>query len=225
MTAKLIDFSKVDNISTTGVKTRQSMVEQLAISCTSVKAVMINTPRHYFIDEALSYHAYRNISLPIGYGQTISQPQVVALMSSALIDNSTSTNSVLEIGTGCGYQAAILAQLFDVVYSIERIAKLYQSAKQRFKELGIDNIHCFHSDGSNLQKKQKFDAIMFTAAAEKIPQNVIQLLAKGSCLVAPEGRQNDDGQRLVKIVFDGRDYHKTEIGWVDFVPLLSGLVG
>ena len=222
----LSDFSTYQGVGVTGVKARQKMVDELNIKHLSVKGIMAKTPRHYFVDEALSHHAYDNISLPIGFSQTISQPQIVAQMTQALIGNDAknSFETVLEVGTGCGYQTAILAQLFDTVYSIERIASLQLKAKSRLNTLGFNNIHCFHSDGSNLQKTQTFDAIILTAAPDIIAEHIINLLAVNGRLIAPEGGQNQSGQKLIEITFDGQQYHKQSIGVVDFVPLLDGLV-
>lgn len=222
--SKLINFSAVDGVGITGIKTRQSMVDNLSIEHEQIKSVMVNTPRHYFVNEAQSHQAYHNISLPIGLGQTISQPQIVAQMSTALMHHSTQQKNILEVGTGCGYQTAILAQLFETVYSIERIEKLHHTAKKRLQNLHIDNVHCFLSDGSNLQKDFKFDAIILTAAPDNIPQHLINLLNKGGCLIAPEGSQEQSHQHLICITFDGKNYQKNEIGLVDFVPMLEGVV-
>ena len=199
------------------------MVSSLNIKSDVVKKIMLSVPRHFFIDEAMFRHAYDNITLPIGYSQTISQPGVVAIMTEALIEKGCYYGSVLEIGTGCGYQSAILAQLFDVVYSIERIYSLHAKAKTRLSELGIKNVHCYYSDGYNLQKDQKFDAIIITAAPKTIPNHIINRLLPGGRLVSPEGKQGDAWQKLVKIIFDGNDFDKKILANVRFVPLLDGM--
>jgi protein-L-isoaspartate(D-aspartate) O-methyltransferase len=220
----LFNFSNTDGFGATGTKSRQMMVDQLKVSQPSIKKIMVNTPRHYFIDQALSHHAHHNIALPIGFSQTISPPSIVAEMSNALLENSKAFNTILEVGTGCGYQTAILAQMFKTVYTIERIAELHKKAKNRLDKLKLSNIHYFHSDGSNLQKHQVFDAIILTAAPREIPKNIIKLLAKDGCLIAPEGAQNDCYQKLIRLKFDGKRYKKKIIGIVDFVPFLEGLV-
>ncbi len=216
------------NIGAFSAKNRQEMVDDLNVRHTKVKEILLKTPRHYFVDQALSLQAYNNISLPIGFSQTISPPSVVAQMTQALIkcihNQDTTNKTVLEVGTGCGYQSAILAQLFKTVYSIERIEGLHLKAKERLLSLGFHNIHCFLSDGSNLQVTQTFDAIIITAAPDVIPAHIIKLLAPNGRLIAPEGKQEKTGQKLIEIIFDGKKYHKKQIGMVDFVPMLKGLV-
>ncbi len=220
---KVIDFSHIPGVGVVGNKARKAMVNALNINNKTIREVITNTPRHFFLSDALAKHAYSNIALPIGFGQTISQPEVVAHMSEALFENSKNHKAVLEVGTGCGYQSAILAQLFNQVYTIERIEGLYKNSKKRLKALKLNNVHCYLSDGANLINKQKFDAIIITAAAEKIPQHFINLLAKEGCLIAPEGSQQANYQYLVKITFDGKKYQRNNISAVNFVPLLSGI--
>lgn len=200
------------------------MVAMLNISNKKVREAMQEVPRHKFIDEALSRHAYENIALPIGFSQTISQPEVVVIMTEALMEEDACYNSVLEIGTGCGYQSAILAKLFNTVHSIERIYDLHIKTKNRLKQLDIKNVNCYHSDGNNLQKEQKFDAIIITAAPDEIPQHIIQHLAVGARLVSPEGKQEDISQKLIKINFDGEKFTKKQLTTVDFVPMITGLI-
>lgn len=224
----LFDFPlEAQGVGITGIQNREKMVAGLSIKNDIVAQILTNTPRHYFIDQALKQDAYKEQTLPIGFSQTISAPQVVAKMSDALVSYANrfgSFNSVLEVGTGCGYQTSILAQLFKTVYSIERVEGLHKKARQRLSELGFNNIHCFFSDGSNLQKNQTFDAIIITAAPAKIPENIIKLLSKDGCLISPEGEQGEQSQNLIKIIFDGENYKKSKIGLVDFVPLLPGMV-
>ncbi len=216
-------FIKEEIIDIKANKHRQEMVQALDIEHLKVKDALLSVPRHKFVDEALSRHAYENITLPIGFSQTISQPAVIAKMTDALISKDDNYNSILEIGTGCGYQSAILAKLFTSVYSIERIYGLHTSAKTRLKKLGIDNVYCHHSDGSNISAEQKFDAIIITAAPDKIPEHIINSLATNGRLVAPEGKQNT-AQKLIKITFDGEDFSKQVLDYVNFVPLLTGII-
>ncbi len=216
-------FIKEKTLNIKASKQRAEMVQALNIKHLQVKDAMLSVPRHKFVDEALSRHAYQNITLPIGFSQTISQPIVIAKMTETLISANYNYNSVLEIGTGCGYQSAILAKLFTTVYSIERIYDLHISAKERLKNLGFDNIHCYHSDGSNISEEQKFDAIIITAAADKIPEHIINSLAINGRLIAPEGKQNTT-QKLIKITFDGENFSKQILDYVQFVPLLTGVI-
>ncbi|WP_272690523.1 protein-L-isoaspartate(D-aspartate) O-methyltransferase [Providencia sp. PROV152] len=175
-------------------------------------------PRERFVDEALSHKAYDNIPLPIGYGQTISQPYIVAKMTALLAV--TSQDHVLEIGTGSGYQTAVLAHLADHVFSVERVKSLQWTAKRRFKQLDLHNISTRHGDGwEGWQSKGPFDAIIVTAAPSEIPPRLLQQLKEGGRLVLPVG---DKDQALKLIIRRGNDYHANVIEKVRFVPLVSG---
>ncbi|WP_272659302.1 protein-L-isoaspartate(D-aspartate) O-methyltransferase [Providencia sp. PROV121] len=175
-------------------------------------------PRERFVDEALSHKAYDNIPLPIGYGQTISQPYIVAKMTALLAIKPE--DHVLEIGTGSGYQTAVLAHLAKHVFSVERVKSLQWTAKRRFKQLDLHNISTRHGDGwEGWQSKGPFDAIIVTAAPSEIPPRLLQQLKEGGRLVLPVG---DKDQALKLITSRGNDYHANVVEKVRFVPLVAG---
>lgn len=175
-------------------------------------------PRESFVSQAMMHQAYDNNALPIGQGQTISQPYIVAKMTELL--ELERSSKVLEVGTGSGYQTAVLAQLVDHVYSIERIKSLQWDAKRRLKQLDIYNISTKHGDGwLGWEAKAPFDAIIVTAAAESVPQALLEQLAEGGRLVIPVG---DNEQYLLKIVRQGDAFVSTTIETVRFVPLIAG---
>ncbi|MEZ8744245.1 protein-L-isoaspartate(D-aspartate) O-methyltransferase [Vibrio sp. 10N.222.54.F12] len=175
-------------------------------------------PRESFLSQAMHHQAYDNNALPIGQGQTISQPYIVAKMTELL--ELQQDSRVLEIGTGSGYQTAVLAQLVDRVYSVERIKSLQWDAKRRLKQLDFYNISTKHGDGwQGWSSKAPFDAIIVTAAAESIPQALLQQLKDGGRLLIPVG---DDEQQLLKIVRHGDEFLSSVIEMVRFVPLVPG---
>ncbi|MFA0014698.1 protein-L-isoaspartate(D-aspartate) O-methyltransferase [Vibrio lentus] len=175
-------------------------------------------PRESFLSQAMYHQAYENNALPIGQGQTISQPYIVAKMTELL--ELQQNSRVLEIGTGSGYQTAVLAQLVDHVYSVERIKSLQWDAKRRLKQLDFYNISTKHGDGwQGWAAKAPFDAIIVTAAAESIPQALLQQLKDGGRLLIPVG---DDEQQLLKIVRHGDEFLSSVIEMVRFVPLVPG---
>ncbi|MEC7940097.1 MAG: protein-L-isoaspartate(D-aspartate) O-methyltransferase [Pseudomonadota bacterium] len=175
-------------------------------------------PRESFLSQAMYHQAYDNNALPIGQGQTISQPYIVAKMTELL--ELQQDSRVLEIGTGSGYQTAVLAQLVDHVYSVERIKSLQWDAKRRLKQLDFYNISTKHGDGwQGWSSKGPFDAIIVTAAAESIPQALLQQLKDGGRLLIPVG---DDEQQLLKIVRHGDEFLSRVIEMVRFVPLVPG---
>lgn len=177
-----------------------------------------NLPRESFVSQAMVHQAYDNNALPIGQGQTISQPYIVAKMTELLQLDRCST--VLEVGTGSGYQTAVLAQLVDHVNSIERIKALQWDAKRRLKQLDIYNVSTKHGDGwKGWPNKAPFDAIIVTAAAESIPQALLDQLAEGGRMIIPVG---DDEQTLIKIVRQDGEFHSETIEMVRFVPLVAG---
>lgn len=180
-------------------------------------------PRHLFIDEAMASRAYENTALPIGHGQTISQPWVVARMTEALIERGI-PERVLEIGTGSGYQAAVLASLVPQIHTVERIEELLRQARRRFRQLGIENLRSKHDDGTlGWPSEGPFDAIILTAAGEGIPQQLFDQLAPGGVLVAPVGPSG--AQTLLRLhVDDDGELVPENLGNVSFVPLLGGLV-
>lgn len=175
-------------------------------------------PRECFVSQAMMHQAYDNNALPIGLGQTISQPYIVAKMTQIL--GLTPTSRVLEVGTGSGYQTAILAQLVDHVFSIERIKTLQWEAKRRLKQLDIYNVSTKHGDGwQGWSAKAPFDAIIVTAAAQEIPQALLEQLNDGGRLVIPVG---GDEQQLLKIIRQGDTWITDVVEMVRFVPLVAG---
>jgi protein-L-isoaspartate(D-aspartate) O-methyltransferase len=180
-------------------------------------------PREKFVPKELQAESYENRPLPIGHQQTISQPYIVAKMTEILVQNKNQKkNKILEIGTGSGYQAAILSQFFNTVYTIERILSLKQSADSCFKQLNLNNIKTFYGDGyQGLPDYAPFDAIIITAAAEKIPPNLLAQLIEGGSLLLPIGEPGFS-QILQLITKKGKTYKTKNFDWVTFVPLLKG---
>jgi protein-L-isoaspartate(D-aspartate) O-methyltransferase len=208
----------------TSQRARDRLIERLksdGISDRRVLDVMGRLPRHLFIEEALASRAYEDSALPIGLGQTISQPWVVARMTEAVIQDKI-PDKVLEIGTGSGYQAAVLAALVKNVYTVERIEELLRNARRKFRKLGIDNIRSKHDDGKlGWPEHAPFDAIMLTAAGDHIDARLVEQLAPGGVLVAPVGPSG--GQQLKRFRRDGDAMIEESLGAVSFVPLLGGL--
>lgn len=215
----------LEGIGMTSRRTRERLVNRLreqGIVNDQVLAVMLSTPRHLFLDEALAHRAYEDTALPIGYNQTLSQPYIVARMTELILQKGEVRN-VLEVGTGSGYQTAVLAQLADKVYSVERIGGLQQKAKQRLRTLGLRNVYLNHSDGEmGWPVMAPFDAIVVTAAPSQVPESLLEQLAPGGWLVIPVGEQE---QTLMRISKDeqGNLYHEA-VEPVRFVPLLSGVL-
>ncbi|HBR97267.1 MAG TPA: protein-L-isoaspartate(D-aspartate) O-methyltransferase [Gammaproteobacteria bacterium] len=208
----------------TSQRTRNRMVERLqqqGIQDSRVLDVMGSVPRHLFMDEAIATRAYEDVALPIGGGQTISQPFIVARMTEILLGTG-SVNKVLEVGTGSGYQAAVLSRLVKKVYTCERILTLLRKAEERFERLAFQNIRTRYSDGSwGWPEQGPFDAIMVTAAPESIPDALTCQLAEGGRLVCPVGRR--EGEQLLTVVTRTEDTFNVETGEsVRFVPFLSG---
>ncbi len=208
----------------TSPRTRERMVQRLrngGIRNRAVLEAMRRTPRHLFVDEALASRAYEDSALPIGQGQTISQPYVVARMTEALFQAGP-LDTVLEVGTGSGYQTAILAQLVRRVYSVERIDVLLKQARRRFSELQLRNIRLHHSDGGmGLPQYAPFDGILVTAAPLGIPKALLQQLEIGGRLVLPIGPR--DEQALVRVIRTHGGYEREILERVSFVPLLGGV--
>jgi protein-L-isoaspartate(D-aspartate) O-methyltransferase len=209
----------------TSTGTRDRLVNRLrshGITDERVLEAITQVPRHTFVDEALSSRAYEDTALPIGQGQTISQPWIVAKMTEALLDGGQ-PQKVLEIGTGSGYQAAVLAHLVPEVFSVERIKELLRTARQLFHVLRIYNVRTRHADGHlGWPSQAPFDGIIITAAARTIPEALIEQLRVGGLLVMPLEREGE--QRLLAIRREEEGYETTDLGGVVFVPMLSGLV-
>lgn len=210
-------------IGMTSQRTRDRLIARLqeaGIQDERVLAVMRTTPRHLFMDEAMASRAYEDTALPIGFGQTISQPYIVARMTETLLQPVV-PSKVLEVGTGSGYQTAVLAQLVDQVYSIERINNLYQLARQRLAPLHLRNVHLKLGDGyQGWPQQAPFDAILVTAAPESLPRDLLKQLAIGGRMVIPVGKAMR--QRLLVITRDQEGYQEQELDWVSFVPMLKG---
>ena len=186
----------------------------------SVLKAVASTPRELFLPDALRHKAYQNTALPIGQGQTISQPYIVAKMTELLVETTDVTGSVLEIGTGSGYQTAILAQLFAKVFSVERIKTLQFQAKRRMNQLDLHNVAMKHGDGwLGWASKGPFDAIIVTAAASHIPLKLYEQLNEGGRLIIPVGEQT---QELRCITRNGDEFDSKIIEAVRFVPLVAG---
>lgn len=209
----------------TSQRTRNRLIARLmeeGIHDKRVLDVMRTTPRHIFVDEALASRAYEDTALPIGYNQTISQPYIVARMTELLLENTKKLNHVLEIGTGCGYQTAILAQLVGDVYSVERILPLQKKAKVHTELLNLKNIHYSYSDGSwGWEEYAPFDGILVAAAPREIPEALLQQLAIDGVLIIPVGEQGGD-QTLQRITRTESGFYVEDFDPVIFVPFLAG---
>jgi protein-L-isoaspartate(D-aspartate) O-methyltransferase len=211
-------------IGMTSQGTRDRLVRRLrekGIEDERVLHAIATTPRHEFVDEALSSRSYEDTALPIGLGQTISQPWVVAKMTEAMLDGG-SPQKVLEVGTGSGYQAAILAVLVPQVFTVERIEELLKIARRRFHRLKLNNIYTRHADGHlGWPSQAPFDGIIVTAAASRLPLELVAQLRVGGVLVAPVERGGMQRLLAVRRTEDGHE--ERDLGGVIFVPLLAGL--
>lgn len=216
--------SKDRGIGMTSQGTRDRLVQTLrkeGIGDERVLKAITQVPRHKFVDEALSSRAYENTALPIGQSQTISQPWIVARMTEAILDGGQ-PEKVLEVGTGSGYQAAILSQLVPKVFTVERIDELLKFARRRFHNLRLNNIYVRYADGHlGWPSQAPFDGIMVTAVAQSVPQELMDQLRIGGLLVIPVERNGQQRLITVRRLEDGFD--ETDLGAVVFVPLLSGL--
>lgn len=214
----------LQGIGMTSQRTRDRLIQRLrerGIQNQQVLAVMRDIPRHIFVDEALASRAYEDSSLPIGHGQTISQPYIVARMTEALLQDGT-PRKVLEVGTGSGYQTAILARLVSEVYTVERIAALLEQARQRLsRQLKLSNVRYKHSDGSwGWKQHAPYDGILVAAAPETVPLELCQQLAEGGRMVIPSG---PNGQQQLRVYTrEGETLKETLLESVSFVPLLTG---
>jgi len=198
-------------IGMTSQRTRERLIQRLkdqGISNQKVLDVIRVTPRHLFLDEALSHRAYEDTALPIGYGQTLSQPYVVALMTEILLSLGP-RKKVLEIGTGSGYQATVLAQLVDQVYSVERIKPLQDKARERLRQLGLRNVRLTHTDGG-------------FGLPDEVPEELLHQLAPDGILVIPVGPGDEQELRVIIRDGDSSKFEERVVETVRFVPLLSG---
>ncbi len=213
----------LNGVGMTSQRTRDRLVQRLreqGIMDERILDVINSTPRHAFIDEALAHRAYEDIALPIGFNQTISQPYIVARMTEVLLSDGP-LSRVLEIGTGSGYQAAVLAQLTDSVFTVERISGLLEKAVSRFKLLGLRNIQYKHADGGmGWPEKGPYDGIIVTASPRRIPDELIGQLAEGGRMVVPLGHGDHQQLTLVSNSADGVTSEVLEA--VKFVPLQGG---
>ncbi|WP_444898758.1 protein-L-isoaspartate(D-aspartate) O-methyltransferase [Microbulbifer sp. VAAC004] len=222
-----MDRLRHEGLGMTSQRTRNRLIQRLrdeGISNEEVLDVMASTPRHLFLDEALAIRAYEDTALPIGYGQTISQPYIVARMTELLMSRAKSLHRVLEVGTGSGYQTAILSRLVEQLFSVERVEPLLDKARQRLNELGYRNIeYNLSSGGFGWPEKGPYDAILAAAAPSTVPDELKQQLGPNGVLVIPVGSEQ---QHLMMISrrqdTDQFDVEKLEA--VRFVPLLSGVV-
>jgi len=215
----------LQGIGMTSQRTRDRLVQRLrehGINNEQVLAVIGAVPRHIFIDEALAHRAYEDTALPIGHGQTISQPFIVALMTQTLLNRPR--ERVLEIGTGSGYQTAVLAALIERVFTVERIQPLIERARERFRVLKLRNVRVKYDDGNlGWADQGPFDGIIVTAAARNVPEALLAQLAVGGRMVIPVG---DDRAQELKVIDRTEDgLHEESLEYVRFVPLLRGTVG
>jgi protein-L-isoaspartate(D-aspartate) O-methyltransferase len=214
-------------IGMTSQRTRERMVERLrksGIRDERVLGAMAAVPRHLFVEEALASRAYEDTALPIGFAQTISQPYVVARMIEMVVEGRT-PGKALEVGTGCGYQAAVMAQVFPEVYSIERIKALLERARANLLALRLANLRLAHGDGyAGLEKAAPFQAIVVAAAARQVPEALLRQLAPGGRMILPLHAQGSrgEGQRLVLYERSGRGFLESELDPVRFVPMEMG---
>src|SRR5580658_2075048 len=216
---------RMSGIGMTSARTRDRLVQRLREQGVTNLAVLDrvrNVPRHIFVDEALGSRAYEDTALPIGFGQTISQPYIVATMTAALLEAGALDN-VLEVGTGCGYQTAILAPLVTRVSTIERIEPLLARARLRLKELGIRNVRFRHGDGAlGWKAHAPFDGILVAAAPLTVPDALIRQLRVGGRLIVPVGPEGE--QELVRFTRREQRVERDSLGSVAFVPLVGGMV-
>ncbi|TXL13887.1 protein-L-isoaspartate O-methyltransferase [Methylococcaceae bacterium HT4] len=217
-------MNSIQGIGMTSCRTRERMINRLidqGISNHKILDAMRNVPRHLFMDDALASRSYEDTALPIGHGQTISQPYIVAKMTELLVDQRHLKN-VLEIGTGCGYQTAMLAQLIEHVNTVERIYPLYKQAKDRLWELNIRNVSYLHSDGGwGWEQKAPFDGILVAAAPPEIPEKLLEQMAVGGIMLIPIGKERGV-QELQRVIRTESGYEVEALELVSFVPFLSG---
>lgn len=210
-------------IGMTSQRTRARMLERLrdkGIENENVLAALAAVPRHLFVDEALASRAYEDTALPLGHSQTISQPYIVARMIEVLLEGRSGLGKTLEIGTGCGYQAAVLAELVDVLYSVERIGSLLEQARKNLAKVGLDRVKLRYADGHlGVPEAAPFDTIILAAAANRVPKTLVGQLAIGGRLVLPLGTEE---QQLLLVERKVDRLVETRLDAVKFVPMLPG---
>jgi protein-L-isoaspartate(D-aspartate) O-methyltransferase len=215
--------NSIQGIGMTSARTRDRLVERLknhGIRASAVLEQIRNVPRHLFVDEALASRAYEDTALPIGHSQTISQPYVVAKMTEALLEDFDG-DKVLEIGTGCGYQTAMLAPLVKEIYTVERIPELLRKTKQRLRRLDIYNVRFRLDDGwQGWPKYAPYDGIIVAAAAAELPRKLLEQLAPGGRLIMPVGPSG--AQELTMVLRRDDHFEQLSLGGVSFVPLVKG---
>jgi protein-L-isoaspartate(D-aspartate) O-methyltransferase len=216
-----------NGIGMTSARTRERLIERLKSEGVKSQTVLERiraVPRHLFVDEALASRAYEDTALPIGFGQTISQPYIVAVMTEALLaglPTGKKLTKVLEIGTGCGYQTAVLAPFAQHIYSVERIQPLLQRARSKLTQLSINNVSLRHADGWHGWRSQApFQGILVAAAPEEVPPELLEQLDDGGRLVIPFGARGH--QHLVSMTRDGTEIHQQQLIPVSFVPFVEG---
>ncbi|MGW8368442.1 MAG: protein-L-isoaspartate(D-aspartate) O-methyltransferase [Gammaproteobacteria bacterium] len=211
-------------IGMTSARTRERLVQRLreqGIANEQVLERIRSVPRHLFVDEALASRAYEDTALPIGFGQTISQPYVVARMTALLIEGGH-PRKALEIGTGCGYQTAVLAPMVGQLFSIERIDALMRRARERMRMLNLYQVRLRLADGwKGWPSEAPFDGILVAAAAPSLPENLLQQLADGGRLIMPVGAGR--GQRLLRVTRRGAVFEQESLDGVSFVPMIEGV--
>jgi protein-L-isoaspartate(D-aspartate) O-methyltransferase len=216
---------RLEGIGMTSRRTRQRMVERLkeqGISNPEVLRVMLETPRHIFMEDALASRAYEDTALPIGFNQTISQPYIVARMTELLLEWGP-LDKVLEVGTGSGYQTAVLAQLVKRVHSVERIYPLQQRARRCLQDINLRNVRLRHTDGGwGWDEYAPYDGILVTAAPDELPEALLTQMARRSVMVIPVG--GGRSQMLQRVTRDETGYRVEAIEPVNFVPFLPGVV-
>ena len=221
--------ARIRGIGMTSHRTRLRLIERLrsnGIRDESVLQAMVDVPRHCFVDEALASRSYEDCALPIGEGQTISQPYVVALMSELVVNSGypdQPVKRVLEIGTGSGYQAAVLAELVPEVYTLERIKSLAIKAQRTFANLRVRNVKSRYGDGfDGWSDKAPFDAVVVTAAMESVPDSLLEQVADGGVLIAPVGPQSGTQELSIVRCYRNRPPQTRRVAGVRFVPFLRG---
>lgn len=219
-------WQQAQGIGMTSMRTRRRLVERLCkagIRHRGVLDAMETVPRHLFVEEALAHSAYEDKALPIGDAQSLSQPWVVARMTEALISHLPPCAKVLEVGTGSGYQACLLAQLVECVYSVERLRSLHSQVERFLRHHGVHNVYLRHADGQlGWPDEAPFEGIMITAATPRVPEALLSQLAEGGRLVVPLGDVDAPAQELVLFIRRGASFERYVLEDVRFVPLLSG---